>query len=143
MEMLRFNNAGIKVTHYMFSNSNKFGIIIIQLFCLVLFIVLTSVSLELMWIRYFDNAKQHNSTTEGYGKRMTQNVLTEKMREIGFQLLKRNYTTVQPIRQAISSHSFRMRMHLMVVPLYFLLIFDFFKKRLTKRDMYVWIPNNI
>lgn len=29
MEMLQFDNAGIKVVGYMFSNSNKFGIIII------------------------------------------------------------------------------------------------------------------
>ena len=58
-------------------------------------------------------------------------------------LLRRSYTTVEPIKQAISSHNFRLRMHLMAAPLYSLLIFDFLKKRHTQRDIYIWIPNNI
>lgn len=70
MEMLRFDTAGIKVMHYMFFNSNRFGIIIIQMISLTLFIVLMTVSLELMWIRYFDNAKQHKGAIEDQGMRM-------------------------------------------------------------------------
>lgn len=70
MEMLRFDTAGIKVMRYMFFNSNRFGIVIIQMISLTLFIVLMTVSLELMWIRYFDNVKQHNGAIEDQGMRM-------------------------------------------------------------------------
>lgn len=46
----------------MFSSANRFGIIITQLISLILFIVLTMISLELMWIRYFNNGKLSNNS---------------------------------------------------------------------------------